>query len=52
LYAAIVRQRAGANQERINWILYKVRKDRIDVATGADMKDLNLPNVYSRGPNF
>src|SRR5262249_15586208 len=52
LYAAVVGQGAGSDQEGINWLLRKARKDRIDVANGAGVEDFNLPpNGQSRSPN-
>src|SRR5262245_11595665 len=52
LYAAVVGQGAGNDQERINRLLRKARKDRIDVASGACVEDFNLPsNGQSRSPN-
>ena len=50
---AVVGQRAGTNQERINLLLRKARKDRIDVATGADIEDFNLLlNGQRRSPDL
>jgi hypothetical protein len=52
LYATVVEERAGTDQERINWLLRKARKDRIDVATGAGVEDFDLlPNSRSRSPD-
>src|SRR5262245_16615060 len=52
LYAAVVGQWAGNDQERINRLLRKARKDRIEVASGAGVEDFNSPpNGQSRSPN-
>jgi hypothetical protein len=53
LYAAVVGQRVGIDQERINRLLHKARKDRIDVAPSAGIKDFNLlPSGHSRSPDL
>ena len=48
----VVEQRAGTDQERINWLLRKARKDRINIAAGGGFEDLDLlPNGRGRSPN-
>src|SRR5262245_63145060 len=45
LYAAVVGKRVGTDQDRINWLLRKACKDRIDLATTAGVEDFDLlPN--------
>src|SRR5262245_13454647 len=45
LYATIVEQRAGTYQQRINRLLGKPRKGRINVTTGGGFEDFDLlPN--------
>src|SRR5262245_31011422 len=53
LHAAVIGQRARTDQKRINWLPRKARKNRIDIATGADIEDFNLLlNGQSRSPDF
>jgi hypothetical protein len=52
LYATVVDQCVGTNQEGINWLLRKARKDHIDVTTGIGWEDLDpLPNGRGRSPD-
>ena len=49
LYAVVIGQRGGTDQERINWVSRQAGKGRIDVATTADIEDFNvLPDRRSR----
>ena len=52
LNATVVEQRAGTYQERINRLLRKARKDRIDVTAGGGLEDFDLlPNGQGRSLN-
>src|SRR5262249_47335242 len=52
LYATIVEQRSGTYQERINRLLRKVHKDRINIAAGRGFEDFDLlPNGRGRSLN-
>src|SRR5262249_1637481 len=51
LYAAAVGKRAGTDQDRINWLLRKARKGRIDLATTAGVEDFDsLPTESKPQP--
>ena len=52
LYATAVEQRAGTYQQRINRLLRKARKDRIDVTAGGGLEDFDLlPDGQGRSLN-
>jgi hypothetical protein len=42
LYATVVEERGGSYQERINRLLCKARKDRINIATRGGFEDFDL----------
>src|SRR5262249_17053666 len=52
LYATVVEQRAGTNQQRINRLLAKPRKGRINVTAGGGLEEFDLlPNGQGRSLN-
>ena len=42
LYATVTKQRVGTHQECIDPLLRKARKDRVNVAIGAGIEDIDL----------
>ena len=52
LNATVVEQRAGTYQQRINRLLRKPRKDRINVTAGGGLEDFDLlPDGQGRSLN-
>src|SRR5262245_32587671 len=52
LYVTAVEQRVGTYQQRINWLLGKPRKGRINIAAGGGLEDFDLlPGGQGRSLN-
>src|SRR5262245_64332134 len=52
LYATVVHRRAGTYQQRINWLLGKPRKGRINVTAGGGLEEFDLlPDGQGRSLN-